>query len=52
MESNGKLLRKCDDLLDLLRDNEDHAKLLRLIQDIEDLRDRIIAARDAPAKAG
>jgi hypothetical protein len=36
------MLLKCEELLDVLYANQDHAKLRSLIGDIEDLRDRIL----------
>ena len=36
------MLLKCEELLDLLYANQDHAKLRNLIARIEDIRDRIL----------
>jgi hypothetical protein len=37
-----RLLLKCEELLDLLYANPDHAKLRQLVADIEDLRDQLL----------
>jgi hypothetical protein len=37
------LLAKCEDLLDVLYANPEHAKLRALVTDIEELRDRLLA---------
>ena len=42
------MLSKCEELLDLLYANRDHAKLRSLIADIEDLRDRILSSSEKP----
>ena len=44
---SSELREKCEQLLQSLYRNEDHARLRRLIADIEALRDRL----DAAAKA-
>jgi hypothetical protein len=44
------LVRKCEELLDALHANSEHAKLRRLIGDIEALRARLLAARDDRSK--
>jgi hypothetical protein len=43
------LLRKCDELIDLIRAHEDHGKLRALLEDIEALRNRLLSRRDPPA---
>jgi hypothetical protein len=45
-EDRERLLAKCEELLPVLRARDDHDKLRRLIDDIEKLRARILAARD------
>ena len=40
------LLQKCEDLIALLREHEEHAKLQVLLQDVEEWRDRLVAKRD------
>jgi hypothetical protein len=37
------LLRKCDELIDLIRANEDHEKLRALLEDLEAFRTRLLA---------
>jgi hypothetical protein len=39
------LLRRCDELLDLLHTHPDHVKLQRLVVDIQSLRDRLLAEK-------
>lgn len=46
-EDRERLLAKCEELLQLLRAQQDHQKLARLIDDIDKLRARILAAREA-----
>jgi hypothetical protein len=41
-----ELLSKCEEILELLRAHDEHEKLRRLIEDVEALRDRLLAARD------
>lgn len=43
------LLRKCEELLELLYANGEHAKLRRLVADIEALRDRLLLERATDA---
>jgi hypothetical protein len=43
-EDRERLLAKCEELLQLLRAQEDHQKLSRLTDDIDRLRNRILAA--------
>jgi hypothetical protein len=42
------LLAKCEELLSFLTAYEDHAKLRRLIADIEELRDRLRGELESP----
>ena len=47
---NAGLLAKCEELLAFLAAHDDHAKLRRLSEDIEKLRDRLLReAEDEPA---
>ena len=48
--NSNPLLLKCERLLALLYANRDHRKLRNLIADIEDLRDRVIAADERVAE--
>ena len=40
--AGDELLAKCEALLEMLYENEEHAKLRTLIADIEQLRDRLL----------
>jgi hypothetical protein len=48
---NARVLAKCDELLRFLDDQEEQPKLRRLIDDIEELRDRLREQCDNEAAA-
>jgi hypothetical protein len=49
MSERATLLAKCEELLAFLAAHDDHLKLRRLVADIEELRDRLLASEHVPA---